>query len=503
MNDLNPHRPSRPLLWPDIIFELKESLGDLPDEIYIVGGAVRDALLHRPLKDVDLATSGDAIRLARKIANHFNGDFFPLDSERDVGRALINTPEGRLMFDVARFRGEDILADLTDRDFTINAMAADLRGDLSLLLDPMNGEADIGSRQLRRCSSFALSNDPIRALRAVRQSVQLGLHIEAATLADIRAVKSNLTEVSPERLRDELFKLLTLPKPVSALRIADAVGLLDIILPDLTPLHGLQQSDPHIHDAWTHTLAVVDNLSNMISVLDFNRSDNLTSSFSMGTMAVQLDRFRKQLRLHINSEWPNERSHRALLMLAALMHDVGKPATATQNEEGRWRFIDHQNIGAKIVESRAEDLRLSNVERQRLVMIVRNHMRTLFLQDLTPRAVHRFWREMGDAGVDICLLSLADYLGTRTTFIDQDEWLIFIDRIRLLLEAYFDQHDKLISPPTLIDGNQLMQSFKLKPGRIIGELLDLIREAQVAGEIESPEAALAFAKDYLEKKKPG
>jgi poly(A) polymerase len=501
MSDLNAHRPSRPLLWPDIIFDLKQTFGDLPDEIYIVGGAVRDALLHRPLKDIDLATSGDAMRLARKIANHFNGDFFPLDSERDVGRALIDTPEGRLMFDVARFRGDDIVADLTDRDFTVNAMAADLRGDLALLFDPLNGEGDVASKQLRRCSSDALFNDPIRALRAVRQSVQLGLHIESATLADMRAVRSDFAKVSPERVRDELFKLLALSKPVSALRIADAVGLLELILPELNSLKNLQQSIPHIHDAWTHTLAVVDNLSNMLSVLDYNRSDNLTSSFSMGTMAVQLDRFRKQLRSHIAAEWPNERSHRALLMLAALMHDVGKPATAQQNEEGRWRFINHENIGAKMIEARAEDLRLSNAENQRLVMIVRNHMRPLFLHDLTPRAVHRFWRETGDAGVDICLLSLADYLGTRTTFINQDEWLLFIDRIRLLLEAYFDHHDKLVSPPTLIDGNQLMQSFKLKPGRVIGELLDLIREAQVAGEIDSPESALAFAKNHLEKMK--
>src|SRR5215471_1566347 len=130
MNDLSPRQPVRPLLWPNIVLDLQKFLADMTDEIYIVGGAVRDALLHRPLKDIDLATSSDGMKLARKIANEFDGDYFALDSERDVGRALVDTPDGRLMFDVAHFRGSGLLADLTDRDFTINAMAVDLRGDL-------------------------------------------------------------------------------------------------------------------------------------------------------------------------------------------------------------------------------------------------------------------------------------------------------------------------------------------------------------------------------------
>src|SRR5262245_54760452 len=133
MSDLSPRQPLRPLMWPDIIFQLKEFLADTQDEIYIVGGAVRDALLHRPLKDIDLATSGDGLKLARRIANYFDGDFFALDSERDVGRALVNTPDGLLMFDVARFRGDGLHNDLRDRDFTLNAMAVDIHGDLSFL----------------------------------------------------------------------------------------------------------------------------------------------------------------------------------------------------------------------------------------------------------------------------------------------------------------------------------------------------------------------------------
>jgi hypothetical protein len=144
-------------------------------------------------------------------------------------------------------------------------------------------------------------------------------------------------------------------------------------------------------------------------------------------------------------------------------------------------------------------LRLSNAERERLVSIVQNHMRLLLLEHPSPRAIHRFWRQTGEAGVDICLLSLADYVGIRGTHINQDDWLAFVGRIRVLLEAYYEQHDNLVEPPTLVDGNQLMQQLNLKPGRTIGKLLNLIREAQVDGEVTSAEEAVQFARSYLDK----
>src|SRR5689334_16902560 len=121
MNDLTPRQPSRPLFWPEIVLELQAAFRSTKDPIYLIGGAVRDAMLHYPLHDIDLTTSGDALRLARQIANHFHGDYFVLDSERGVGRALLDTLDGRMMVDVARFRSATLLDDLKDRDFTINA----------------------------------------------------------------------------------------------------------------------------------------------------------------------------------------------------------------------------------------------------------------------------------------------------------------------------------------------------------------------------------------------
>src|SRR5579871_5072967 len=135
------------LVWPDVIADLQEVVQER--EVYVVGGAVRDALLRYPIHDLDLAVPSGGISLARRIANQMHGAFVALDADRDVGRAILDTPEGRLLIDVAGFRGDSIDADLRDRDFTINAIAVDLRGDLNQVIDPLHGVEDLNTRVLR------------------------------------------------------------------------------------------------------------------------------------------------------------------------------------------------------------------------------------------------------------------------------------------------------------------------------------------------------------------
>jgi tRNA nucleotidyltransferase/poly(A) polymerase len=466
---------------------LHELLLEYPDQIYIVGGAVRDAWLHHPIQDIDLATSGSGSRLARYITAHLKGDFFVLDDERDVGRALVETADGKMIIDVARFRGPDLSIDLEDRDFTINAMAVDLKGDLSLLVDPLDGERDLLDKRIRRCSATALSYDPIRALRAVRQSLQFGFRLEPTTLGDIRAVIPGLQNVSAERLRDELFKMLALPRPAAAIRVADALGLLGVIMPEIAPLHGLAQPTPHVHDVWQHTLLVIENLAHIFATLSYSRTDNTAASFGLGMFVIQLDRFRKKLLAHLNVDWPNERGHRALLVLAALLHNVGKAVAAS-----------HESVNARLADERAVALRLSNLERVRLVAVVQSYRLPLSMDDFSPLAIHRFWRQVGEAGVDVCLLALADYLGIYGTRLEQDSWLMMVEKVRLLLEAYFEKHDQIIAPAAIIDGNQLMAALNIQSGPIIGRILDHIREAQVTGEVQTREDALRAARAYLE-----
>lgn len=490
MMDIAPREPYRPLIWPDIIVDIQEFLASSTDEIYIVGGAVRDALLHRPLHDIDIATSGQAIRLARQIANHFDGDFFALDSERDVGRVLLNLPEGRLVLDIARYRGTTLSEDLVDRDFTLNAMAVDIKGSLEHLVDPLHGETDIKDHLLRRCSPTSLANDPIRALRAVRQSCQLSVRIEPQTLKDIKVAVDQLSASSPERIRDELFKLLSLQRPVAAVRIADSLGLLEKVIPEVAPLHNLVEPASYRTDSWHHTLGILENLALILNVISYTRTDQTAASFGLGMLAIQLDRFRIQLITHIGTVWPNDRTHQALLMLSALLYNSGK----VQGHE------NHEPRSAGFAGVRSDALRLSVAEKSRVITVVRNQHLVATMPDTDPLSIYQFWRKLGESGVDVCLLTLADYLATHGAYLNQKEWLIFVDRVRILLDAWYNKRELLISPPVLVDGNVLMDTFQLKPGPVLGELLEQIRMAQVNGDVTSTETALSFADAYLRSK---
>jgi tRNA nucleotidyltransferase/poly(A) polymerase len=297
--------------------------------------------------------------------------------------------------------------------------------------------------------------------------------------------------VSPERVRDELLRMLSLPDPTAALRVADRLGLLKMIVPEVEPLHGMAQEAPHAFDAWNHTLAVVEHLAGILATISPKRTDETAAQFSRGMVVMALDVFRSRLQTHIAQLWPDERPHRALLLLAALLHDTGKALG-----EGE----DTAQASARIAERRANGLRLSNGEQVRLVKVIQLHRVPLEMDDFSDLSLHRFWRKAGEAGVDACLLALADYLGTVGHYFDQDSWIVILERLRKLLDAYYERHAKVVEPPVLVDGNALMEALDVERGPVIGKLLTLIREAQVTGEVQTAEDALRLARAYVKQK---
>lgn len=466
----------------------------------LVGGAVRDALLQKESHDLDFAVPRGALKLARKVANALDGAFYKLDDEHETGRVVLTEPDGsRYELDFAVFRGATLEDDLLGRDFTLNALAVPLHQPQELH-DPLGGLNDLYHKRLKACSADSLRADPVRALRAVRLASAFGFQIEAETRALIKQAVPGLAEVSAERIRDELFKILALPKLHASLRALDLLGVLPEVLPELTDLKGVAQSKPHIYDAWEHTLKVVDALETVLAILGADYPEEGAGDLHTGLVALHLGRFRAQITEHLNTPLATDRPYRPLLMLAALFHDTGKPHTASAEADGRIRFLGHEKVGMELVEGRAVLLHLSNHEIERLNAIVANHMRPNLLgrdpEGLTRRAVYRYFRDTGPAGVDTCLLSIADQLGMHGPTLDQAAFARHLEVQRALLEAWWERPEEVLPTP-LLDGNDLMRQFGLKPGPRIGELLDLVREGQAVGEIKTKGDAYKAIEEHL------
>jgi putative nucleotidyltransferase with HDIG domain len=490
-------RPSpRPLDWPPIIERLRALAAGAGAPLYLVGGTVRDAFLGRPLHDVDLVTPGDGVEIARGLADALGGAFYPLDAERRVGRVVLAAGEGeRLLIDVARYRADTLEGDLRARDFTINAAAVDLAGDLQSVIDPLGGLGDLAAKHLRLCAPDAVANDPSRALRAVRQSVQFGLRMAPETSQAVRRDGQQLTRISAERLRDEFITILAGPRPAAALRVLDALNLLELIVPEIVPMRNLAQSPPHAATLWEHVLAVVDHLEMVLAVIAPTRDDNLAAQAGLAVVVSELRPFCDGLRAHLAKTWPDDRPMRALIMLAALLHDIGKPDTQTVDDDGHMHFFGHDQSGAAMAEARCQALRLSRAEGRRVARVVQHHMRPMMLanaEQVTPRAIYRFFRDAREAGVDVCLLSLADYLGTFGVTLDLEHWSGFARVVATLLDGYFQKFGEVVQPPTLLTGDDIKRELGIPQGPEIGRLLHALREAQAAGEVTSREAALAF-----------
>jgi len=492
------------ILLPKVAGRL-QTIADGNTQVYLVGGIVRDAVLGRRTHDIDVAMQGDVENVSRKLADSLNGFFYPLDTERGTYRVLYTGVDGeREIIDIALLRGKDIVDDLHSRDFTINAIAVNVR-EPDTLIDPFNGVGDIKEKRIRACSENVFTDDPIRVLRAVRLASTLGFRIDYETKRYLKNAVTFLSHVSAERIRDELFRLFGGKKPAAAIESLDALGALQYLLPELESLKRLEQSAPHISDVWSHSLNTVRNLDTLLDVLALENTPSLITNWYDGFVSLKLGRYREKLHEHSMNYSGNDRTYRSLMVFAALYHDVGKKETWNRDETGRIRFIKHELVGSDLIRKRADLLRLSKSEIDRLGVIIQNHLRPILLAssdvELSRKAIYRFFRSCGPQGVDVCLLSIADVRAIYGTTLPQDIWIRQINTIRRLLDSWWDLNQEIVAPPKLLGGNDLINIFALEQGPIIGQLLDDLREAQAMGIITNREDALLFVGKRIEEMK--
>jgi len=468
---------------------------------WLVGGAVRDMLLERPLRDMDFVLTGSPRQVARAVAHALDGVTFLLDPDRETHRVIRKLPDGSEFYlDFIQQNGNNIQADLASRDFTINALAVEL-GVLDKLVDPLGGLADLRAKRLRACSSGAMLADPLRCLRGIRQANTLGFTLEKDTIGWIKEVIPHLNSCSPERIRDELFRIFEDAHPERALRVLDVLGGMEILFPELLPLKETPQTAPHQMNAWDHSLAAVSSLEEILSILTCLPDGEGKGNWMMGMVSLHLGLYRERIRNYL-AECPTPpRTQRALLFLATLYHDAGKPETATTGEDKRRHFYRHEHASSPLVVQRSLSLCMSNSEINWLERAVRQHMRIHHLanqiDEISPRAIYRFYKSTTDAGVAVCLLSLADMLATYGTTITREVLEGELVICQRLLEAWWEYPGEMVNPPRLLTGNDLMEAFKLTPGPQLGELLECIRVAQVEGKVKTREDGLALARQRL------
>lgn len=473
--------------------------------VYLVGGAVRDALLERPAYDLDFVVARDAVKLAFAAGDELHAAAYVLDDERDIGRVVVSSG---VVLDFARFRGADLEADLRARDFTINAMAVDAANYSNLeaeaVIDPTGGFADLQEGVVRLANAGAIDDDPLRAVRAVRLAWHLGFRMTPETAAAVRQGASRLAEISAERLRDELLKIVQGPAPHDALRQMADLDLLAVTLPAIEALRDVEQSAPHHEPVLAHTLNVLQRLLQVETILAEADEEGDSQTSTLASLREALLPNAAALREHLARPVDGMLDGRAVLRLGALYHDVGKAVTTSVDEDGRVRFLDHEKEGTAIIARRLRDLRLSKDAIARVRTIVKGHMRPLHLahayiehKRLSRRAVYRFFRDTGDAGVDILLLSLADHLATYDGPGPESQWQALQAVARRLLMHFFEQYKETVSPEPLLNGSELIAALNLKPGPEVGRLLRLLQEAQAVGEVETKEEALLYAKKRL------
>ncbi len=442
----------------------------------LVGGSVRDAGLGRGaarIADLDVAVRDSALDVARRVAERVGGSFVVLDAERGAARVIARG----LQLDLADFRAPTLEADLAARDYTVDALAVELRPLLARgaapIVDPTGGLADLRARRLRVPHPRVLADDPLRALRGVRLEAILGLRATAATARAIRAAAPALVGVSPERIRDELAALLGLPDTARALRRADRLGLLGVVLPEIEPMRATRQPPPHRFDVLEHSLRTVAGADLVVA--------RMAALAPLG----------EELAAHVAAPLGGGIARAQCLKLAALLHDVAKPETR-RAVRGRIRFFEHDVRGAARARAIAERLKLPGAVVDTLDRLVRHHLRPMHLAGagvVTARARYRFYRDLGRDTRDLLLLALVDGAAVRG-----ESPLRVWPRATLIRELLsgFELQRAVSATAPLVRGDDVMGRFGLAPGPAVGRLLRRAREAQDLGLVRTREEALAY-----------
>lgn len=485
---------------------------------YLVGGSLRDLLLEEPCADWDLVVNGEAHKLARLLAERLGGSYAYLHEKASRVVLYHSEPAAQQILDISPLHGLSLEEDLHTRDFTINALAAPLTDVVSYLngsladihqhlVDPLRGYADLQNRLVRVVDGEVFRHDPLRMLRALRLAKRYNLTLATETKAMLRRDTPLLTSVAAERIHQELYTILAMGSALDWLHELDAYGLLTTLIPELQSARTMRQPPPHYWDVLEHSLQAVAALETLTDALESEMDTPFASQLAptpaTGEDLAELRALLREGEQQGVFHFADLRAPR--MKLAALLHDIGKPLTYMLDAQGDIHFYGHPQLGAPIASEIMRRLSASTQDRRLAQMVAAHHMRPGQLgQDsaVTPRAIRRYFVDLGPIGILVALFSLADHLATLGPQPRFPAWARHLSVVRLLLTSYIREREKIL-PPRLVHADELMSRLKLQPGPILGQLLEMIAEAQAEGTIHSREEAVLLAREYVHMRKQG
>lgn len=453
------------------------------ERAWLVGGAVRDRALGRSAgDDLDIVVDGDPGSVARQIARvareHDNrAACFALSEEFGGWRVIARDHAWQI--DVEPLRGGTLEADLQLRDLTVNAIAEPIGGGEPI--DPLRGLEDLAARRLRAASRSAFVEDPLRVLRLVRIAVELDMAPDAATSQLAKGSALALSEVAAERAFAELTRIVDSEQAVRGLDLLAKLQATRAVLPELDALAGVEQSRYHHRDVHGHTIEV---LGQAISL----QSDPARVLGPEG----------EEVRALLSEPLADRLTRGSALRWGALLHDVGKPETrAVRPQDGRVTFIGHDELGAEMSMSILRRLRASERFARHVAALVRHHLRLGFLvhepQPLSRRTVFAYMRACEPVEADVTVLSVADRLATRGAKADEAIAAHLALARPMLRDSLRWRREG--APRPLLTGDVLAREAGIEPGPRLGEMVEALIEAQYAGDVQTIEQALAWARD--------
>ncbi len=468
---------------------------------WLVGGAVRDRALGRPVGDFDVVVDGDpgeaADAIARAAREAGGGAACFALSERFGAWRVVELVDRRShrvprigyrstignawQVNVERLRGGSLEDDLALRDFTVNAVAEPLEGGAPL--DPLGGLVDLSAGRLRLAGARAFEDDPLRVLRLVRIAVELELAPEPDAIVAARAQAGRLIEVSPERIFLELRRIVASDHALGGIEMMGDLGAADVVLPELQAMRGVEQSRYHHLDVYGHTLEVLQH--------------TIALTAGLGAAEMLGEESRARVLAMLAEPLADDMSRGEALRWAALLHDAAKPATRSVRVwDRRVTFIGHDTLGAELAREVLGRLHTSVRLRDHVAALVRHHLRLGFLvhkpQPLERASVFDYLHSCDPVEVDVTLLSMCDRLATRGSKAQEAIEAHVALTQRMLVDALDWRRDG--QPAPLLRGDELAAELGIALGPRVGELLAQLERARYIGEVSTREQAIAFAR---------